>query len=584
MNYIKYEGEVKYDKPHGFGTLEFIDKKFVSEIGNYLFEEFSDDEYDFFVSSHRVIYKGLFEDGLFCGEGELQFDVDWDICTILFKGKFKGGKRNGHGQFLHRSYGGDTVFQGGEYEDDKLNGKGFIYTKWLDYEGEFKNAKYDGYGIEENRVTGQKYFGFFKEGFREGFGKLQFSDKKFYIGEFSKGYFNGHGTLISSNGEKYVGEFLKGERTGNGILIYADGRKRIAEFKNGIVDGMGIFISQQNEKFLGGYKNGERNGKGIFISSTGEEYVGEYNNGKRNGKGTLLLSNGTKYEGDFVDGKKEGYGVLSFANGEIYQGNFKANKYHGNGVLFKKKGDKIEGDFADGKFFTDKIGEKEIIDLSLHKRNNPNGLYLFIDTETTGLRKRHMSTGEVDDFNDEEKYLLLWPRLVRLSYIIQDSYGTEILFNDFIIKPDHFLIPMKASDIHGITTEIANKKGLPIKSVLRHFRQVYDYTRYIVGHNIYFDTKVIAAEFLRNDIQDTFTNKSKLDTMGLSVNYCAIPGNYSYKYPTLSELHQQLFNKPFQEAHSSNTDVRTVATCFCELKRRNIIQQDKYGFWQLKSA
>lgn len=230
------------------------------------------------------------------------------------------------------------------------------------------------------------------------------------------------------------------------------------------------------------------------------------------------------------------------------------------------------------------------IELSNHKRNNPQGLYLFIDTETTGLPKRLLTNDETDDVYEEEKNLLLYPRLVRLSYIIHDNSGTEILKNDFIIKPDHFLIPTEASNIHGITTEIANEKGQPLKSVLRYFRQVYDYTRFIVGHNIYFDTKVIAAEFLRTNIQDTFTDRSKLDTMGLSVDHCAIKGqqNYddpkslSYKYPTLSELHQKLFNNGFKGAHSSVVDVSIVAKCFWELKNQNIIHQDEYGIWIVK--
>jgi len=145
-------------------------------------------------------------------------------------------------------------------------------------------------------------------------------------------------------------------------------------------------------------------------------------------------------------------------------------------------------------------------------------------------------------------------------------------------------IVFRGAPIDGITTKIANAKGQPLKSVLRHFRQAYDHTRFIVGHNIYFDTKVISAEFLRNEIQDTFTDRSKLDTIGLSVDYCAIKGYYSYKYPTLSELNQKLFNKSFEGAHSSVVDVRIVARCFWELIRQNIIYQDNYGFWRAKTT
>ena len=51
---------------------------------------------------------------------------------------------------------------------------------------------------------------------------------------------------------------------------------------------------------------------------------------------------------------------------------------------------------------------------------------------------------------------------------------------------------------------------------------------------------------------------------------CRIPGQYGYKWPSLSELHQTLFGTGFEEAHDAGADVAACADCFLELKRRGV--------------
>lgn len=74
-------------------------------------------------------------------------------------------------------------------------------------------------------------------------------------------------------------------------------------------------------------------------------------------------------------------------------------------------------------------------------------MYLFFDTETTGLPKNWKAP--VTDLNN-------WPRLVQLAY---DSNGNKISGGDFIIKPEGFSIPTESSRIHGISTERALRAG-----------------------------------------------------------------------------------------------------------------------------
>lgn len=75
-------------------------------------------------------------------------------------------------------------------------------------------------------------------------------------------------------------------------------------------------------------------------------------------------------------------------------------------------------------------------------------MYLFFDTETTGLPKNWKAP--ITDLNN-------WPRLVQLAFLIFDKNGNKISSGDFIIRPDGFIIPSDASAIHGISTERAQR-------------------------------------------------------------------------------------------------------------------------------
>ena len=58
---------------------------------------------------------------------------------------------------------------------------------------------------------------------------------------------------------------------------------------------------------------------------------------------------------------------------------------------------------------------------------------------------------------------------------------------------------------------------------------------------------------------------------------CQIPGGRGgkLKLPTLTELHQYLFNKPFSGAHNATADVEATTRCFLELLRRQHYTQDQ---------
>jgi len=189
-------------------------------------------------------------------------------------------------------------------------------------------------------------------------------------------------------------------------------------------------------------------------------------------------------------------------------------------------------------------------------------MYLFFDTETTGLPKNWNSP--VTDLNN-------WPRIVQLAYILYDISGNKISEGDFIIKPNGFIIPQDSSLIHGISNDRAIIEGQPLLSVLQHFNSKMEQANFLVAHNISFDEKIVGAEFLRSGISNNIESKNKICTMKKSTNFCAINGPNGYKWPKLSELHYKLFGMGFEEAHNASVDIQATAKCFWELKNRNLI-------------
>jgi DNA polymerase III subunit epsilon len=160
-------------------------------------------------------------------------------------------------------------------------------------------------------------------------------------------------------------------------------------------------------------------------------------------------------------------------------------------------------------------------------------MYLFFDTETTRIPKNYKAPA-----NDLEN----WPRLVQLGYLMYSKTGKLIASGDYIVLPKGFSIPVEASKVHGITTEIAIKEGKEINIVLEHFYSLVERADFLVAHNMAFDEKIIGADLLRNKFQNIIEKKFRICTMLTTVDYCAIPGPYGNKWPKLSELHLKLLD------------------------------------------
>lgn len=189
-------------------------------------------------------------------------------------------------------------------------------------------------------------------------------------------------------------------------------------------------------------------------------------------------------------------------------------------------------------------------------------MYLFFDTETTGLPKK---------WNAPANDLGNWPRLVQIAWILYDKNGKNVCDKEYVIKPEGFEIPKESSDVHGITTDFALKRGRSLEKILREFSFSMSLSKYLIAHNMSFDEKIIEAEFIRKKIQKSLFEPQKICTKDISTNFCKIPGSYGYKWPSLAELHMKLFGRGFDDAHDAMVDVEACAKCFFELKKIGVI-------------
>jgi DNA polymerase III subunit alpha len=211
-------------------------------------------------------------------------------------------------------------------------------------------------------------------------------------------------------------------------------------------------------------------------------------------------------------------------------------------------------------------------------------MYLIFDTETTGLPKSWQAP--ITDTDN-------WPRCVQIAWQLHDDMGKIIEHQDFLINPDGYNIPYDAEKIHGISTELAQANGISLAEMLLKFNEVLAKAKFIVGQNLKFDLNILGCEFVRAGIDTPMNTMPVLDTCTeITASLLKLSGGRGgkFKLPTLTELHQYLFNKPFAEAHNATADVEATARCFFELIRTEIftkkeldVEQDYFEDFQLKN-
>jgi DNA polymerase III epsilon subunit-like protein len=165
----------------------------------------------------------------------------------------------------------------------------------------------------------------------------------------------------------------------------------------------------------------------------------------------------------------------------------------------------------------------------------------FIYTETTGLHQINK--------NVSKKELFGYARMVTLNYEIGYVKDKEFIQEKMvkqIVKPRCMVIPQETIEYHGITQQIANKKGLDPELIINQFKDELKTVDIIISHNVDFHLRTILAESVRYNIILDFNKFIIIDT----INFF-----HSYGFIKLKELASKVGIKQIPETNESNVEL-----------------------------
>lgn len=188
------------------------------------------------------------------------------------------------------------------------------------------------------------------------------------------------------------------------------------------------------------------------------------------------------------------------------------------------------------------------------------GVYLFLDTETTGLPKKR--NADPMDFDN-------WPYVVEIAWLLTDEFGLQVSGDKYIVK-QNVKIPQEAIRVHHITNEDMNSKGVSPKVVYREFIEAVANCDYIIAHNIDFDLPILQCELYRNGFNVSLYEKKHFCTMKAGKDFCySFDANGRPKNPKLVELFSSLYfnvsSLPIKGTHSALADTLMTYRCFMKM-------------------
>lgn len=204
---------------------------------------------------------------------------------------------------------------------------------------------------------------------------------------------------------------------------------------------------------------------------------------------------------------------------------------------------------------------------------------LFFDTETTGLPSSYTDHTAPD-----------CPHIVQLAAILTDDQNNELGRMCAIVRPDlrglrieetaqdgdmqtteppfryfrtlrpSFLIPPEASNIHGITQDIALTVGLPLLRVLLPFERLVSKTDIHIAHNIKFDRLMVKAAYHRLNLSHPLPDTWNC-TMLMSQK---VMGG---RWPKLAKAYQHFFGEELAGAHDAMIDCEACRRIYFEIRK-----------------
>lgn len=186
---------------------------------------------------------------------------------------------------------------------------------------------------------------------------------------------------------------------------------------------------------------------------------------------------------------------------------------------------------------------------------------LFFDVETTGKADMRRAASVAQQ-----------PRIVELGALLTTSTGTEIESFNCILQMDGIRIPKEATDIHGITDEIAAAKGVPRRQAMSKLAALSRNAGLVVGYNIDFDSFLVEIEVHHLGRGFAPVCLPTFCAMRASTPICKIPSPYyegQFKWPKLEEAYRIICKKELSNAHSALADTRASSEIYFAVVKPN---------------
>ena len=153
------------------------------------------------------------------------------------------------------------------------------------------------------------------------------------------------------------------------------------------------------------------------------------------------------------------------------------------------------------------------------------------------------------------KYSATWETLDEIDQLIDP----EIWFQD------------KAQEVTSITPEMLRGKPT-FRAFFSKFADFFLGEKHLIGFNIEYDCQVLDWNLKRYNLERRFPwPPAQHDLMKASKDLVNMKGKQDQKFPKLVELHQALFGKGFEGAHSAIEDVRATGRCAIELQKQGLL-------------
>lgn len=172
------------------------------------------------------------------------------------------------------------------------------------------------------------------------------------------------------------------------------------------------------------------------------------------------------------------------------------------------------------------------------------------------------------------------PHIVQIAAeLFDDESGKVLHAMTHIIRPNGWEIPDDVAAVHGITTEIAKREGLPMVLVLPNFLRLWQMSEHRVAHNETFDARMIRIEIKRDaGYTDEFADQWKAGpsfcTQAKSSSILKLPptekmiaaGRNHPKSPNLGEAYEFFTGKKLVDAHDAAVDVAACKAVYLAIK------------------